>query len=153
MSHEARIAELGIVVPTLPPPRYAYVPAVRAGNLVFASGQTPTVDGEPLALGKLGAEVSVERGIEAARLCVLNCLAEVRSLTGTLDAVERVVKMTGYVASAPGFGNQPAVINGASELLLELFGVAGQHARAAIGVAELPGNVPVEVELVVAVRD
>jgi len=153
MSAERRLAGLGISVPKLPPPVAVYVPAVRTGRLVFASGQTPTIDGVLQARGKLGDGISVEEGQRAARLAALNCLAEVRDLLGSLDAVSRVVRLTGYVASAPGFGEQPAVINGASQLIEQVFGEAGRHARSAIGVAELPFGAPVEVELIVEVRE
>jgi len=149
---EARVAELGIEIPVLPPPAFAYVPAVRTGNLVYASGQTPTVAGRLQVRGRLGVDVTIEEGQAAARLAALNCIAEVRGLLGTLDRVGRVVRLTGYVASAPGFGDQPAVMNGASQLLEEVFGEAGKHARSAIGVAELPGGAPVEVELIVEVE-
>ncbi len=152
MSFEERLEELGLKIPTLPPPVANYVPAVRSGNLVFASGQTPTVDGVLVVAGKVGADLTVEQGQAAARLAAVNCLAELRSSLGSLDAVSRVVKLTGYVASAPGFGEQPAVVNGASQLIQEVFGAAGQHARAALGVAELPAGAPVEVELIVEVR-
>lgn len=146
---EHRLAELGIVVPQLPPPVAVYVPAVRTGRVVYASGQTPTVDGVLQVRGRLGEGVSVEEGQRAARLAALNCLAEVRALLGSLDAVSRVLRLTGYVASAPGFGEQPYVMNGASELMEQVFGDAGRHARSAIGVAELPFGAPVEVELIV----
>lgn len=152
-SVEAHLRELRIQIPTLPPPVAVYVPAVRTGHLVFASGQTPTVDGALQVQGKLGDGVSIEDGQRAARLAALNCVAEVRGLLGSLDRVVRVVRLTGYVASAPGFVQQPAVINGASQLIEEIFGAAGRHARSAIGVAELPGGAPVEVELIVEVRD
>jgi enamine deaminase RidA (YjgF/YER057c/UK114 family) len=153
MSAERRLADLGIAIPMLPPPVAAYVPAVRTGRLVYASGQTPTIDGVLQVRGKLGDAISVEEGRGAARLAALNCLAEVRGLLGSLDAISRVVRLTGYVASAPGFGEQPAVMNGASQLLEEVFGEAGRHARSAIGVAELPFGAPVEVELIVEVRE
>lgn len=152
MSFEARVKELGLAIPELPRPAFSYVPAVRTGNLVFASGQTPTIEGKLTVQGKLGREVSVEQGQEAARLCLLNCLAEVRGLTGSLDAIVRIVKLNGYVASAEGFVEQPKVINGASALLEQIFGEAGKHARAAIGVAELPFGAPVEIEMIVEVR-
>jgi enamine deaminase RidA (YjgF/YER057c/UK114 family) len=151
-SFEVRLRELGIDIPSLPPPAAAYVPAVRTGNIVYASGQTPTVDGVLQVKGKLGGEITVEEGQEAARLSALNCLAEVRGLVGSLDEVVRVLRLTGYVASAAGFGQQPAVINGASKLIEDVFGEAGRHARSAIGVAELPSGAPVEVELIVEVR-
>ena len=153
VSVEARLRDLGIQVPALPPPVAVYVPAVQTGNLVFASGQTPTIDGVLQVQGRLGDNVSIEDGQRAARLAALNCIAEVRGLLGSLDRVARVVRLTGFVASAPGFNQQPAVINGASQLIEEIFGEAGRHARSAIGVAELPGGAPVEVELIVEVRE
>ncbi|EFH89775.1 RidA family protein [Ktedonobacter racemifer] len=152
MSFEERVKELGLTMPELPKPAFSYVPAVQVGKLVFASGQTPTVAGKLTIQGKLGREVSIEQGQEAARQAVLNCLAEVRGLTGSLDAIVRIVKLNGYVASAEGFTEQPRVINGASTLLEEIFGKTGKHARAALGVAELPAGAPVEVEMVVEVR-
>jgi enamine deaminase RidA (YjgF/YER057c/UK114 family) len=152
-SAEARVRELGIHIPTLPPPVAIYVPAVRTGDLVFASGQTATVDGVLQVQGKLGGEVSIEQGQQAARLAALNCVAEVRGLLGSLDRVARVVRLTGFVASATGFAQQPAVVNGASQLIEEVFGEAGRHARSAIGVAELPGGAPVEIELIVEARE
>jgi enamine deaminase RidA (YjgF/YER057c/UK114 family) len=142
MSVADRLKELGLTLPKAPVPVANYVPARQFGNLVFASGQTPTVDGQ----------VTIEQGQEGARLSVLNCLATVAELLGDLDRVEAVLKMTGYVASAPGFVDQPVVINGASVLLEQVLGDAGKHARAAIGLAELPGGAPVEVDLVLAVR-
>lgn len=131
-------------------PAGVYVPAVRSGSLVFTSGQLPLVDGALAATGKLGAKIGTEHGRELARACALNALAAVDDLVG-LDAVVRVVKVVGFVASAPGFTAQPAVLNGASELLGEVFGAAGAHARSAVGVAELPLGAPVEVELIVEV--
>jgi enamine deaminase RidA (YjgF/YER057c/UK114 family) len=147
-----RLSELGLTLPAAPVPVANYVPARQFGDLVFASGQTPTVDGRLTMRGKLGAEITVEQGQEGARLCALNCLAAVAGLLGDLDRVAAVLKLTGYVASAPGFVDQPAVINGASVLLEQVLGDAGRHARAAIGLAELPGGAPVEVDLVLAVR-
>lgn len=152
MSFEVRMHELGLTIPEIPRPAYSYVPAVQVGNLIFASGQTPTVSGKLTIRGKLGREVSVEQGQAAARLALLNCLAQVRGVTGSLDAIVRIVKLNGYVASAEGFVEQPGVINGASTLLEEIFGDAGKHARAAIGVAELPAGAPVEVEMIVEVK-
>ena len=145
-----RLAELGIALPAVAPPAGAYVPAVRAGSLVFTSGQVPFVDGALAATGKVGAEISPEEAKQHARTCALNALAAVHALVG-IDAVVRVVKVVGFVASAEGFTGQPTVLNGASELLGEVFGEAGRHARSAVGVAELPLGVPVEVELVVEV--
>ena len=146
------LAELGIELPAVPAPAGAYVPAVRTGSLVFTAGQVPFVDGKIAATGKVGREVSPEEAKEHARTCALNALAAVDSLVG-LDAVMRVVKVVGFVASAEGFTGQPGVVNGASELLGEVFGEAGQHARSAVGVAELPLGVPVEVELIVEVGE
>lgn len=147
----ARLTELGLELPAVVPPLASYVPAVRTGDLVFTSGQLPLSDGELGGVGKVGAQVSPERARELARVCALNALAAVDALVG-LDAVVRVVKVVGFVASAPDFTGQPAVVNGASELLAEVFGEAGQHARSAVGVAVLPLDAPVEVELVVEVR-
>jgi enamine deaminase RidA (YjgF/YER057c/UK114 family) len=147
-----RLSALGLTLPAVPVPVANYVPARQFGTIVFASGQTPTVDGVLTMRGKLGAEITVEQGQEGARLSVLNCLAAVHGLLGDLDRVEAVLKLTGYVASAPGFIDQPTVINGASVLLEEVLGDAGKHARAALGLAELPGGAPVEVDLVLAVR-
>jgi len=142
----ARLAELGIELPEVAPPVAAYIPAVRTGNLVYTSGQVARD-----LTGKVGAEVSEADAKDAARGCALNALAAVDALVG-LDAVVRVVKVVGFVASAPGFTGQPEVINGASELLGEVFGEAGAHARSAVGVAELPLGVAVEVEMIVEVR-
>ncbi len=150
MSASARLAELGIELPDVVPPMAAYVPAVRTGNLVYTAGQLPMQAGKLLQTGKVGAEVSPEDGKELARTCALNALAAVHSLVG-IDAVTRVVKVVGFVASAPGFNGQPGVINGASHLLGEVFGEAGAHARSAVGVSELPLDAPVEVELIVEV--
>lgn len=153
MSVAERLADRGITLPAVPTPAANYVPARQHGQLVYASGQTPTVDGVLTMTGKLGAEVSVEQGQEGARIAALNCLAAIAGVVGDLDRVEAVLKLTGYVASAAGFGEQPMVVNGASNLLEEIFGPeVGQHARAAIGMAELPFGAPVEVDLVVAVR-
>jgi enamine deaminase RidA (YjgF/YER057c/UK114 family) len=147
----ARLAELDITLPAVVAPLAAYVPAVRTGSLVFTSGQLPMVDGQLAVTGKVGAEVSPEQAHGLARTCALNALAAVDALVG-LDSVVRVVKVVGFVASAPDFTGQPGVVNGASELLGEVFGPAGAHARSAVGVAALPLDAPVEVELVVEVR-
>lgn len=149
-AHE-RLAALGLTLPSVVPPVAAYVPAVRTGQLVFTSGQLPMVAGALPTVGKVGALVTPEQAKDLARTCALNALAAIDALVG-LDAVVRVVKVVGFVASAPGFTGQPAVVNGASELLGELFGEAGRHARSAVGVAVLPLDAPVEVELVVEVR-
>ncbi|WP_216213577.1 RidA family protein [Amycolatopsis aidingensis] len=150
MSWSARLAELGIELPAVAPPVAAYVPAVRSGSQVLTSGQLPFVGGALPATGKVGGEVSPEEAKQHARTAMLNALAAVHDLVG-IDSVTRVVKVVGYVASAEGFTGQPAVINGASELLGEVFGDAGTHARSAVGVAELPLGTPVELELVVEV--
>ena len=146
---DERLAELGIALPTVVPPVASYIPAVVSGSLVYTSGQLPMIDGALPATGKLGAEVSDEQGKALARQCALNGLAAVASVIGSLDRVTRIVKVVGFVASDPAFTGQPGVINGASEVLGEIFGDAGVHARSAVGVAVLPLNSPVEVELVV----
>jgi enamine deaminase RidA (YjgF/YER057c/UK114 family) len=145
-----RLGELGLDLPPVVPPVAAYVPAVRCGDLVFTSGQLPVVEGRMDVVGKVGALVTPEQAKDLARTCALNALAAIDALVG-LDAVEQVVKVVGFVASAPDFTGQPAVVNGASELLGEVFGEAGRHARSAVGVASLPLDAPVEVELVVRV--
>ncbi len=147
-----RLAALGLTLPPVAAPGGAYVPAVRSGAFVYTSGQLPTVDGKLPAVGKVGGEVSVSDAAGLARTCALNALAAAASQAGGLDGIRRIVKVTGFVASAPGFGGQPQVVNGASELLIEVFGEDGRHARSAVGVAELPLNSPVEVELIAEVR-
>jgi enamine deaminase RidA (YjgF/YER057c/UK114 family) len=148
---EDRLGELGLTLPEVTPPLAAYVPALRVGDLVWTSGQLPMVDGSLAATGKVGAEVDPEDAAGLARICALNALAAVKAEVGDLDEVTRVIKVVGYVASAPTFTGQPAVINGASQLLGEAFGDAGRHARSAVGVAVLPLDAPVEVELVVQI--
>lgn len=153
---EARLAELGIELPGVVPPVASYVPAVRSGRYVHTSGQLPMVDGALPATGKVGVGaglVDPEDAARYARQCALNALAAVRSLTGSLDRVARVVKVVGFVASDPSFTGQPAVINGASNVLGEVFGDAGVHARSAVGVAVLPLDSPVEVELLVELTE
>jgi len=145
---EERLAAMGLALHEVVPPVAAYVPAVVRGRYVYTSGQLPMVDGALLATGKVGAEVSAERANELAAVCALNAIAAVKSVAD-LSAVVRVVKVTGFVASAPDFTGQPGVINGASNLLLEAFGSAGAHARSAVGVAVLPLDAPVEVEMIV----
>src|SRR6185295_16316062 len=142
MSASGRLAELGIELPDVAPPVAAYVPAVRTGNLVYTSGQLPMRSGSLAQTGKVGGEVTPEEGKALARMCALNALAAVHSLVG-IDSVTRVVKVVGFVASAPGFNGQPGVVNGASELFGEVFGDAGAHARSAVGVSELPLDAPV----------
>jgi enamine deaminase RidA (YjgF/YER057c/UK114 family) len=148
--HLDRLAELGLTLPSVVPPLAAYVPAVRSGTLVFTAGQLPMKDGALPATGKVGADVEPERARDLARIAAMNGLAAVHSLVG-LDTVTRVVKVVGYVASAPHFTGQPGVVNGASELLGEIFAEVGAHARSAVGVAVLPMDAPVEIELVVEV--
>jgi enamine deaminase RidA (YjgF/YER057c/UK114 family) len=145
-----RLAELGLTLPKVVPPVAAYVPAVQTGNYVYVSGQVPMVDGALPATGKVGAEVTPEQAKELAARCALNALAAVDALVG-LDRVTRVVKVVGFVASAPDFTGQPAVVNGASELFGAVFGDAGKHARSAVGVAVLPLDAPVEVEMIVEI--
>ena len=146
----ARLAELGITLPQVVPPLAAYVPANRTGSLVYTSGQLPVVDGKLPQTGKVGAEVSADQGYHHARQCALNALAAIDALVG-LDRVVRVVKVVGFVAADPSFTGHPAVVNGASEFLLEVFGEAGRHARSAVGMAVLPLDTPVEVELIVEI--
>jgi enamine deaminase RidA (YjgF/YER057c/UK114 family) len=148
---EQRLSELGLRLPDVAVPVAAYVPAVRTGDLVWTSGQLPFVGGELPAKGKVGGEVEPEAAKDLARTCALNALAAVKAEIGDLDRVRRVVKVVGYVASTPSFFGQPGVVNGASELLGEVFGDAGKHARSAVGVAALPLDAPVEVEVVVEV--
>ena len=150
---EARLAELGLALPPVAAPLAAYVPAVRSGQCVYTAGQLPLADGKLLMTGRVGAQVSVEEGAALARTCALNALAAVASVTGGLSAVTRIVKIVGFVASDPSFTGQPLVVNGASELMLEVFGDAGRHARSAVGVAALPLDAPVEIELIAEVRD
>jgi enamine deaminase RidA (YjgF/YER057c/UK114 family) len=146
---ETRLRELGLELPAVPEPAGAYVSATRTANLIFTAGQLPFENGEIRNTGKVGDTVSADEAYEAARLCALNGLAAAAAEAGGLNGIGRVVKVTGFVASAPGFNAQPRVVNGASDLIGELFGEAGLHARSAVGVAELPLDSPVEVELVV----
>jgi enamine deaminase RidA (YjgF/YER057c/UK114 family) len=148
MGYEQRLRELGVELPPPPKPMATYVPAVKAGDLLFLSGVLPSRDGQLVVTGKLGDSLSVEQGMEAARVAILNALAIIRSETGSLDRVKHIVKMVGHIASAPGFVEQPQVLNGASDLLIAVFGDAGRHARVAVGAAELPRGAPVEIELI-----
>ncbi|MCP9453080.1 MAG: RidA family protein [Nitrospira sp.] len=152
MSYEHKLAGLGVTLPPPPTPVANYVPAVRVGELLFLSGVLPSRNGRLLLTGKVGDGVSVEQGQEVARMALLNALAMVRAELGSLDRVIRVVKMVGYVASAPGFCDQPQVLNGASDLLVAVFGEEGRHARVAVGVAELPRQAPVELDLILQVK-
>lgn len=151
MSATARIKELGITLPEVAKPAGAYVPAVQSGNLVFTAGQIPLVEGKLVATGKVGKEISVEQAKDIARICALNAVAAIKGVVGDLDRVKKVVKVVGFVASTPDFIQQPQVINGASELLEQIFGENGIHARSAVGVAVLPLDAPVEVELIVEI--
>lgn len=147
-----RLAELGLALPPASPPRYAYVPVVVHAGIAYVSGQIPKVGDDVQFVGKVGREIDLETAQAAARLCALNGVAQLRDALGSIAGFERILRLTGYVASAPGFNAQPSVIDAASTLLGAIFGEAGRHARSAIGVAELPRNVPVEIEMLVAVR-
>lgn len=150
---EDRLAALGYALPDVPAPLASYVPAVKAGHFVYTSGQLPFVNGALPVSGKVGAEVSVDDAARMAEIAAVNAIAAIKSVVGDLDRVTRVVKVVGYVASAPGFTSQPQVVNGASNLLKAAFGPAGMHARSSVGVAELPLGSPVEIELIVWVRN
>ncbi len=153
MSIKEKLSALGLTLPTAAAPVAAYVPAVKSGNLVFTAGQLPVVDGELVKEGKVGSDVSANDAKELAQLCALNALAAI-SLVAELDQIERVVRVGGFVNCAPGFTAIPGVVNGASELLIKIFGdVNGKHARTAVGVAELPLNAPVEIEMVVELKN
>jgi enamine deaminase RidA (YjgF/YER057c/UK114 family) len=151
MSYEQRLKQLGLELPASPKPVANYVPVVRTGDLLFLSGVLPSRAGRLVMTGKLGEDLTVEQGVEAARVAVLNGLSIIRCEVGSLDHVKQIVKMVGYIASAPGFTDQPQVLNGASDLLVSLFGDSGRHARVAVGAAELPRCAPVEIELIVQV--
>ena len=152
MSVRARLQDLGLKIPVAAKPVAAYIPAIRTGNLIFTAGQLPLVDGQMAATGKVGSEVDMDEAKKLAEICALNCLAAVETIL-PIEKIVRIVRVVGYVNGAPGFTNQPAVINGASELFVNLWGESGKHARSAVGVAELPLNAPVEVELTVEVAD
>lgn len=149
---ENKLKELGIDLPQAPKPLAAYVPAVKVGDLVYTAGQIPLINGELVFKGKVGSDLSEEQGYEAAKICAINCLSAVKSVIDSLDEVEQIVKVTGFVNSAPGFTMQPKVINGASDFLGEVFGEKGNHARAAVGVNELPIDAAVEVEIIVKLK-
>jgi len=152
MNAEKRLTDLGIVLPESPQPVANYVRAVRTGNLLFVSGHGPYNDGRTLISGKLGKEVTVEEGYKTARNVALNCLASIRASLGSLDKVKRVVKLLGMVNCTPEFKDQPKVVNGASDLLVEIFGEAGRHARSAVGMQALPNQIPVEIEMILEVE-
>ena len=149
---ERKLRELGLELPPAPKPLAQYVPAKRVANMILTSGQVPMRDGAPLCTGQVGGDVSLEQGRDCARLCALNALAAVKGLVGDLDAVAEVVQLRGFVNSAPGFGDQPEVLNAASELMVALFGEAGRHVRSAVGTNTLPRNLPVELEMVVRLK-
>ncbi len=153
MRPEERLAALGITLPEVPKPVAAYVPAVAAGPWVWTSGQLPVRDGQLVYRGRLGEEVDLDSGYQAARLAAINCLAALKAQLGELDRIARVVMVAGYVASAPGFCDQSKVVNGASELLADVFGDAGAHARIAVGVAQLPLGAPVEIQMMVLLKE
>jgi enamine deaminase RidA (YjgF/YER057c/UK114 family) len=153
MSVEAKLAELGLTLPEAPAPVASYVPAVKQGNWVYVSGQIPLRDGKVGVTGKLGSGVTLEEAQAEARQCALNALAVIKSVVGSLDNVERIVKITGFVACTPDFADAPTVVNGASDLFVEVFGDKGKHARSAVGVAALPFDVPVEVEVIACVKE
>jgi enamine deaminase RidA (YjgF/YER057c/UK114 family) len=149
---ELKLKELGILLPEPAKPVAAYIPAKQSGKLVFTAGQLPMVKGELISKGLLGQDVEVEDANKAARVCTLNALAAIKGVIGDLDQIKQIVRVVGYVASVPTFTQQPSVVNGASELLLEIFGEAGKHARSAVGMAVLPLNASVEIELTVEVE-
>lgn len=150
---EERLKEMQIELPPCPTPVAAYVPGVVASGFVFASGQTPIEGDELVYKGKVGSDLSVREGYQAAKICAVRCLSELKAVVGDLDRIEQIVKVNGYVNSTGNFGEQPMVINGASELLEKVFGERGKHARAAIGVSTLPGNAAVEVELIAKIKN
>jgi len=149
---EIKLEKMGIVLPEIPKPVAAYIPAKQTGNLVFTAGQLPMVQGELISKGLLGQDVEIDEANKAARICTLNALAAIKGVIGDLDRINQIIRVVGYVASVPTFTQQPAVVNGASELLLEIFGENGKHARSAVGMAVLPFNASVEIELTVEVE-
>ncbi|HNR24212.1 MAG TPA: RidA family protein [Candidatus Bipolaricaulis anaerobius] len=153
LDYEERVKELGLAIPAVPPAAGAYVPAIQSGRLVFCSGQGPYQGGSFAYAGQVGSDVSLEEAYQAARIAGLNCLAEIRSVIGSLNRISRIVQIRGFVNSAPDFHDQPKVVNGASELMLEMFGESGKHARCALGTNNLPGNIPVEIEMIVELKE
>lgn len=149
---EARITELGLTIPTVPAPLAAYVPAVRTGNFVYTSGQLPFLNGELIATGLVHAEVDIDTAVVCARQSALNALAAIKTVIDSLDEIEQIVKVVGFVASPHDFSQHPMIVNGASELLGQIFGDQGKHARSAVGVSSLPMNAPVELEMIVRIR-
>ena len=153
MEIEKKMKELGLILPEAPEPVAEYIPAKKIGNLVFTSGQGPVKDGNFIHVGKVGGKVSLEEGYESAKMCAINCLAAIKSVIGSLDEIDEVVKIKGYVNSTPDFYRQPEVVNGASELIVKIFGEKGKHTRSALGTSVLPGNIPVELEMTVKVKE
>jgi len=151
VSYEERLKRMGVTIPTVPKPVAAYIPAVLTGRYIFTSGQLPLADGKLMFSGKIDRDLSTVEGYQAARLCAINCLAAVKGVLGTLENVERIIKVTGFVNSVKGFTNQPQIINGASDFLIEVFGEKGKHVRSAAGVSELPLNAAVEIEMIVEI--
>ena len=145
---EQKLTELGINIPEAPKPLASYIPAVRSGNLIFTSGQLPLKDGKLQYIGKVGAEISEEAAMKAAEICAINCLSAAKTLINSIDQIKQVIKVTVFVASASGFNAQPKIANGASDLMVKIFGDLGKHSRSAVGVAELPLNSPVEIEMI-----
>ena len=152
MNYEKRLKELNLSIPNIPPPPGNFIPAIRVGNLVYCSGQGAYKDGAQLYYGRVGDEVTVEQAYEAAAMAALNCLAEVCSVTGSINKIERIIQVRGFINSADSFHDQPAVMNGTSDRLVEIFGEAGRHTRCALGTNNLPENIPVEVEMIVEVQ-
>ena len=150
---EVKLKEKGITIPEAPKPLASYIPAIQIGNLVFTAGQVPLVEGKLKYEGKVGTDVSLEDGQNAAEQCAVNCLSVIKSVVGSLDNIERIVKLTVFVASSEGFTDQPKVANGASDFIVEVFGEQGKHVRSAVGVSELPLNAPVEIEMIVQVKN
>lgn len=151
--YKAKLKEMGIELPEAAKPLAAYVPAVKVGNYVYTSGQIPLVAGKLAFTGKVGKEVTPEQAYEAAKICAINCLSAIESVAGSIDNIEKIVKVVGFVNSAAGFAAQPKVVNGASEFFGEVFGDAGKHARSAVGVSDLPIDAPVEVEVIAKLKD
>lgn len=153
MSVNEKLKELGIEIPPAPKPLASYIPSVKVGSLVYTAGQVPVKNGELQFKGKVGKNISLEEAVKAAKLCAVNCLSAVKSAIGDLDKIDRIVKVTVFVASDDGFNDQPKVANGASDFLVEVFGENGMHVRSAVGVSELPLGAPVEIEMIVQVTD
>lgn len=153
MSINEKLNKMGIQIPQTPKPVAAYVPAVKTGSYIYTSGQIPSVDGKLMYKGKVGKDLSLEEGYEAAKICAINCLSAIKSLIEDLDNIDKVIKVTGFVNSAEGFNLQPKVVNGASDFLGNLFGDKGAHARSAVGVSCLPLDAAVELEMIVKIKD